>query len=167
MDSVSSSNTMEDDNLFPESAATFMNTGTDFPRPQTPQNDHLNASAPGELSPPRSQSHSQAQTNPDLEPAFTFANGHANTNYRAGSSVNQAASGSGDAPKPGAWKNKRAQEEYIRAMENVIDKDFSLREFGDVMADSAFDMNVFGALMSTAQQRQNTGEKGGVGHGEK
>src|SRR5271156_5878742 len=131
MDSVSSNNTMEDDNLFPESAATFMNPGTDFPRAQTPQNDHLNASAPGELSPPRSQSHSQAQATPDLEPAFTFANGYANTNYRAGSSANQAVSGSGDTPKPGAWKSKRAQEEYVRAMENVTDKDFSLREFGD------------------------------------
>lgn len=37
--------------------------------------------------------------------------------------------------KPGSgWKSKRAQEEYHRAMESVIDRDFSLREFGDVLA---------------------------------
>ncbi|KAJ5777780.1 hypothetical protein N7520_001026 [Penicillium odoratum] len=30
-----------------------------------------------------------------------------------------------------AWKGKRAQEEYQRAMDHVIDKDFNLNEFGD------------------------------------
>ncbi|KAJ5972154.1 uncharacterized protein N7479_002072 [Penicillium vulpinum] len=30
-----------------------------------------------------------------------------------------------------AWKSKRAQDEYQRAMEYVIDKDFKLDEFGD------------------------------------
>ncbi|KAJ5221753.1 uncharacterized protein N7469_010640 [Penicillium citrinum] len=30
-----------------------------------------------------------------------------------------------------SWKSKRAQEEYQRAMENVIDQDFNLNEFGD------------------------------------
>ncbi|KAL2005827.1 hypothetical protein VTN00DRAFT_10320 [Thermoascus crustaceus] len=35
-------------------------------------------------------------------------------------------------PQPGAsWMNKRAEEEYQRAMEYVVDRDFSLREFGD------------------------------------
>ncbi|KXG52974.1 uncharacterized protein PGRI_000240 [Penicillium griseofulvum] len=29
------------------------------------------------------------------------------------------------------WKSKHAQEEYQRAMENLIDKDFKLDEFGD------------------------------------
>ncbi|KAI9932967.1 hypothetical protein MW887_009219 [Aspergillus wentii] len=34
--------------------------------------------------------------------------------------------------QPGAsWMNKRAEEEYQRAMEFVVDKDFSLSEFGD------------------------------------
>ena len=37
--------------------------------------------------------------------------------------------------KPGSgWKSKRAHEEYHRAMESVVDRDFSLREFGDVLA---------------------------------
>ncbi|KAJ5478037.1 hypothetical protein N7530_003546 [Penicillium desertorum] len=30
-----------------------------------------------------------------------------------------------------AWKSKRAQEDYLRAMEYVVDKDFKLDEFGD------------------------------------
>ncbi|KAK1149430.1 hypothetical protein N8T08_006653 [Aspergillus melleus] len=34
--------------------------------------------------------------------------------------------------QPGAkWLNKRAEEEYQRAMELVVDKDFNLNEFGD------------------------------------
>ncbi|KAL1964712.1 hypothetical protein VTN77DRAFT_6738 [Rasamsonia byssochlamydoides] len=34
--------------------------------------------------------------------------------------------------QPGAsWMNQRAQEEYQRALESVVDKDFSLQEFGD------------------------------------
>ncbi|KAL4932188.1 uncharacterized protein BDV17DRAFT_255092 [Aspergillus undulatus] len=39
----------------------------------------------------------------------------------------------GDAmEQPGAsWRNKRAEEEYQRAMEFVVDQDFSLDEFGD------------------------------------
>ncbi|KAJ5779513.1 hypothetical protein N7457_007233 [Penicillium paradoxum] len=37
------------------------------------------------------------------------------------------------APEPiiASWKSKRAQEDYQRAMEFVVDKDFNLDEFGD------------------------------------
>ncbi|KAL4881969.1 hypothetical protein BJY04DRAFT_187760 [Aspergillus karnatakaensis] len=42
--------------------------------------------------------------------------------------------------QPGAsWMNKRAEEEYQRAMEQVIDLDFNLDEFGDPFDDR--DMN--------------------------
>jgi hypothetical protein len=38
--------------------------------------------------------------------------------------------------QPGAsWMNKRAEEEYQRALEFVVDKDFNLREFGDPFDD--------------------------------
>lgn len=38
---------------------------------------------------------------------------------------------------PGAsWNNQRAQEEFNRALENVVDRDFSLREFGDPFDES-------------------------------
>lgn len=34
--------------------------------------------------------------------------------------------------EPGwSWKNKQAQEEYRRAMDLVLDRDFSLQEYGD------------------------------------
>ena len=37
--------------------------------------------------------------------------------------------------KPGSgWKSKRAQDEYHRAMESVVDRDFNVRDFGDVLA---------------------------------
>ncbi|RMJ22489.1 hypothetical protein PHISP_06645 [Aspergillus sp. HF37] len=37
-----------------------------------------------------------------------------------------------EAQRPGAsWMNKRAHEEYDWAMGSVVDKDFSLKEFGD------------------------------------
>ncbi|KAL4867019.1 hypothetical protein BDV12DRAFT_187006 [Aspergillus spectabilis] len=45
-----------------------------------------------------------------------------------------------EAQQPGAsWMNKRAEEEYQRAMEFVIDQDFNLDEFGDPFDDR--DMN--------------------------
>ncbi|KAJ5934930.1 hypothetical protein N7466_004477 [Penicillium verhagenii] len=31
----------------------------------------------------------------------------------------------------GAWNSKRSREEYARAMEHVVDKDFNLDKFGD------------------------------------
>ena len=35
---------------------------------------------------------------------------------------------------PGSgWNNKKAQDEFHRALENVVDQDFTLREFGDVL----------------------------------
>ncbi|EEA20332.1 conserved hypothetical protein [Talaromyces marneffei ATCC 18224] len=38
---------------------------------------------------------------------------------------------------PGAsWNNQRAQEEFNRALESVVDRDFSLREFGDPFDES-------------------------------
>ncbi|ODH42113.1 hypothetical protein ACO22_01266 [Paracoccidioides brasiliensis] len=38
--------------------------------------------------------------------------------------------------EPGAsWNNKKAEEEYQRAMELVVDQDFSLKEFGDPFDD--------------------------------
>ncbi|KAH8428155.1 uncharacterized protein LDX57_005860 [Aspergillus melleus] len=55
------------------------------------------------------------------------------TSSKLGSGAPGTKSGS-TAPEdqPGAkWLNKRAEEEYQRAMELVVDKDFNLDEFGD------------------------------------
>ncbi|KAI1629677.1 hypothetical protein EDD37DRAFT_64640 [Exophiala viscosa] len=137
----------EDDNLFPGSA----NVND---RPRTPANDHLNAAAPGELSPPRSQTHGEdMQVNESLR--HSLPNGsHPSANTRATRSAARQPTGV-DARYDGAqsaesgglgtgnnerdetpgwgWKDKKAQEEMQRAWENVIDRDFSLKEYGDVM----------------------------------
>ncbi len=109
-----------EEDLFPGSK----NPSTVAPvRPQTPQNDHLNASAPGELSPPRSQTH-------ESRPSFT------NGTYAdvAGTAVGTGAVETPMADQPGmGWKNKKAQEEMQRSWEYIVDRDFSLKEFGDVM----------------------------------
>ena len=113
-----------DTDLFPDADnSTTANTG----RPLTPQNNHLNAAAPGELSPPQSQSTSQAV------PGIT-ANGTAEgvDRFFAESDTMGAPQPAEDAPGAG-WKSKRAQEEYQRAMETVVDRDFSLKQFGDIL----------------------------------
>ncbi|KAJ9607001.1 hypothetical protein H2200_009012 [Cladophialophora chaetospira] len=121
----------------------------DTNRALTPANDHLNAAAPGELSPPRSQLPS-ATVPESTRPVEPMANGTAtrsSARLAKDSSKTGGTSGAGDtaafpslasdkdtANQPGgAWKNKKAQEEMQRAWDNIIDKDFSLKEFGDVM----------------------------------
>ena len=111
-------NDFEDDNLFPGSN----NPSTTVVRPQTPQNDHLNAAAPGELSPPRSQPQ-------DTRPA---TNGHYAADDMAMSGAEMVEQKQEDVPGAG-WKSKKAQEEMQRAWEYVVDRDFSLKEFGDVV----------------------------------
>ncbi|PGH00478.1 hypothetical protein AJ80_09169 [Polytolypa hystricis UAMH7299] len=45
--------------------------------------------------------------------------------------------------EPGAsWNNKKAEEEYQRAMEYVVDLDFSINEFGDPFDDRDIDENL-------------------------
>ncbi|EAW10608.1 uncharacterized protein ACLA_050800 [Aspergillus clavatus NRRL 1] len=46
--------------------------------------------------------------------------------------------------QPGAmWMNKRAEEEYQRALEYVVDKDFNLDEFGDPFDERDMDEDTF------------------------
>lgn len=156
----------EEADLFPaETTNMTSNTNaTNIGRPLTPQNNHLNALAPGELSPPRSQSqttqsHPQQQQLPlqsqswllrnnntstiddlDYGGGSSIANGNGIGNSRQGYEANSrqdttdATAGAGDGKPGSGWKSKRAQEEYHRAMEGVVDRDFSLREFGDILA---------------------------------
>lgn len=142
--SPSDSTTEEDTDLFPSETNAIGKTTTPD-RPLTPQNNHLNALAPGELSPPRSESRSQTQIlnqqAANAEHGHSIAN--SNENGDANGSQVWATESMGrdnrdDAAadgKPGSgWKSKRAQEDYHRAMESMVDRDFSLREFGDVLA---------------------------------
>ncbi|PYH45922.1 uncharacterized protein BP01DRAFT_365208 [Aspergillus saccharolyticus JOP 1030-1] len=44
--------------------------------------------------------------------------------------------GDQQAPSVASWMTKRAEEEYQRALEFIVDQDFSLEEFGDPFDDS-------------------------------
>lgn len=77
-----------------------------------------------ELSPPGSQTASHHES---LTSSLNKLAAAATTTSTATSTAD------GKAPAkeaPGAaWNNQRSQEEYTRAMESVVDNDFSLREF--------------------------------------
>lgn len=113
----------EDDNLFPGSSNV---ANTSAIRPRTPQNDHLNAAAPGELSPPRSQPPPERQSTTNVDHSFEFDGA---SSMDLGGTENKPSGND----KPGAgYKNKKAQEESQRAWEHIVDRDFSPREYGDV-----------------------------------
>jgi len=141
--SPSAPDTFEDDSLFPDSRITD--------RAHTPANDHLNAAAPGELSPPRSQPRSDESV-PQVIPngASQQANMSVTRSAARGAAIDSAllseahkddtsplstAGALGEREeRPGwGWKNKKAQEEMQRAWESVVDRDFSLKEYGDVV----------------------------------
>lgn len=132
--------TYDDDNLFPD---TNMNTTakTSYVAAQTPANDHLNAAAPGELSPPRSQSLSAGQTNGFSASAKRTGLGEDEGDFISDDDEaidmkgESSKTGKDEKDKPGAgWKNKKAQEEMARAWENVVDRDFDIKAYGDPLA---------------------------------
>lgn len=132
--------TYDDDNLFPDTN-TNTTAKTSYVAAQTPANDHLNAAAPGELSPPRSQSLSAGQTN-----GFSASAKRAGLGEDEGDFISDddeaidmkgesSKTGKDEKDKPGAgWKNKKAQEEMARAWENVVDRDFDIKAYGDPLA---------------------------------
>ncbi|GAD97045.1 hypothetical protein AOR_1_1858154 [Paecilomyces variotii No. 5] len=97
---------------------------------RTPTNagTHFNS----ELSPPGSQKASEPAARSG---SLTFT------------TVSEALDRKGDSKtseRPGAsWMNKRAEEEYQRALENVVDRDFSLMEFGDPFDERDVNINGF------------------------
>jgi hypothetical protein len=81
------------------------------------------------------------QANSAAERRHSAANGNDNENINGNRGLPKEVLGQdikddvvGDGKPGSGWKSKRAQEEYHRAMESVVDRDFSLREFGDVLA---------------------------------
>jgi len=117
----------EDQDLFPSSD-----------RPSTPKNNHLNATAPGELSPPQSQSTSQRiETGPD-DTVEMGGMGNDGDVYSNVNGVDGAGEQNGKQYVPGSgYKTRKANEDYQRAAETLVDLDFSLREFGDLFDDRA------------------------------
>lgn len=113
-------------------------------RPSTPKKNHFNATALGELSPPQSQSASQRVGAAADDTATTgVMNGdaeaaaHKNVNGTGGgASMHGDQNGATHVPGMG-WKTKKANEDYHRAAETLADRDFSLREFGDLFDDRA------------------------------
>jgi hypothetical protein len=155
----------EDQDLFPSSD-----------RPSTPRNNHLNAAAPGELSPPQSQTTSQQiQTEADesvkmsgmgddeAEDAYDNTNVDTHRADGAGEVVAGQQNGSGMntqyAPGMG-WKNRKAQEEYQRAAETLVHRDFSLKEFGDLFDDRAVVSQQPEKQQEHSQQGESTKPKG-------
>jgi hypothetical protein len=123
--------------------------------PHTPPHNDLNAAAPGELSPPRSQGPSASSPG---ESAFAMPlhNGNGNANVKgkeqavegngvatgnggvgsaggAGGQGGQGGQGGAAQWQPGEWKSKKNQEEMARAWESVVDRDWDPRQFGDVV----------------------------------
>lgn len=134
--------TYDDDSLFPE-PTTDTSHNPSYVAAQTPLNDHLNAAAPGELSPPRSQS---IPTNPGQTNGFgtmksnTLVEDDGDFISDDDEAIDMKgetsrAGGKDDKDRPGAgWKNKKAQEEMARAWENVVDRDFDVKVYGDPLA---------------------------------
>ncbi|KAJ6129739.1 hypothetical protein N7512_002519 [Penicillium capsulatum] len=97
----------------------------------TPTNARVtSAAAASELSPPGSQS----QTIPGISAASDL--------HAMDPGPGQIPSKGSDGPAA-AYKRIRAQEEYDRAMEFVIDKDFNLNEFGDPFDERDMEQKLF------------------------
>ncbi|MCJ1340918.1 hypothetical protein MMC09_006214 [Bachmanniomyces sp. S44760] len=96
----------------------------------------------GELSPPNSQGH-PSQNEPGSTEISTEVGEQQSHMELDSKAVEQAGPDEEIEPirngpqQPGwAWKNPKAMDEYHRAMEHVVDKSFSLREFGDPFDES-------------------------------
>jgi len=132
----------DEDELFPTQAA-IHNT---YVAAQPPQNDHLNAAAPGELSPPRSQSTSapSGQTNGfgSMIPrrqidgdAASLTDDDEAIDVKGDGRAGQRDVKFAEKQKPGAgWKNKKVQEQMNMSWDHIVDRDFDVRQFGDVLA---------------------------------
>lgn len=134
--------TYDEENLFPSETAT-----TSYIAPQVPQNDHLNAAAPGELSPPRSSGNAESQPQPQSRtngflsaPPAVDSNDISEDDEAIDMKGEKSRGGTGvmgaeEKNKPGAgWKNKKAQEDMQRSWDHIVDKDFDIRQFGDPLA---------------------------------
>ncbi|KAA6410840.1 MAG: hypothetical protein FRX48_05150 [Lasallia pustulata] len=131
MRSSSSSDADDTEIMFP--------TANDPPTPQS--NPRLVPFPTSELSPPTSQDPPD-QNGGGLPPEDLMdLSGGQDLLNRIGMDEDLVARGAGlkdeDMRQAGwAWNNKKARDEYARAMEQVVDKGFNLREFGDPFDES-------------------------------
>ncbi|KAL1996572.1 hypothetical protein VTN49DRAFT_7437 [Thermomyces lanuginosus] len=102
----------------------MLSSSPDSPTPQQHAPTHR------DLSPPASQPQRHSGTPP---PPYSSVPGVAESTAAAGAGQSQQQQQAKEQQQPGAsWMNPRAQEEYNRAMEHVVDQDFSLKCFGDL-----------------------------------
>ncbi|EPS33605.1 hypothetical protein PDE_08567 [Penicillium oxalicum 114-2] len=100
----------------PRSDSDALDTGA-----RTPTRHHSAMAPLSELSPPGSQPQQLLDTSISADEGLASM----------AEPQTDGASGKGSELAGAAWNSKRAQDEYHRAMEQVIDKDFNLNEFGD------------------------------------
>jgi len=110
----------EETNLFPS---------TNDPATPTPDLGHIGQAA--ELSPPTSQDPpmpGDGNVAMDMGGEEAMMNNITGEEERAINGIKGLRTKDDEREAPGGtWKTKRAQEEYQRAMESVVDKDFNLR----------------------------------------
>ncbi|MCJ1384268.1 hypothetical protein MMC17_007384 [Xylographa soralifera] len=130
---LSSDSGNESDSMFP--------SASDPPTPQNLSTNTLEHLRSSQLSPPNSQDPFNMNRNVTQEDLMDMSEqqlGEMSStglgNTRGGPSNEEQK----DAEKePGwAWKNKKAMDDYQRAMDQVLDKNFNLREFGDLFDES-------------------------------
>jgi len=114
----------------------MVSSGSGSSVPQTPTEARTRFPGP-EISPPPSQKALQPVSAPQAtvstKPTFE-KKGEGKISVEGKTQPSQQHQHHQDLPGA-SWMNKRAEEEYQRAMEFVVDKDFSLREFGDPFDD--------------------------------
>ncbi|OJD15581.1 hypothetical protein AJ78_04171 [Emergomyces pasteurianus Ep9510] len=94
-----------------------------------------------ELSPPGSQDATGADTTKleygDAQSEYAvLTSSHVGGDGARGTDFRDHPSSGISRAEPGSsWNNKKAEEEYQRALEMVVDRDFSLKEFGDPFDD--------------------------------
>ncbi|MCJ1420888.1 hypothetical protein MMC32_007247 [Xylographa parallela] len=130
---LSSDSGNESDSMFP--------SASDPPTPQNPSTNTLENLRSSQLSPPNSQDPFAMDRNIVQEDLMDMSEQQLGEQSSAGLGTLRGGPSNEEQKEaekePGwAWKNKKAMDEYQRAMEQVLDKNFNLREFGDLFDES-------------------------------
>ncbi|KKZ61890.1 hypothetical protein EMCG_03589 [[Emmonsia] crescens] len=112
--------------------------------PQTPAGgrvaDETSNFPSSELSPPGSQDAAAAESTKteygDTQTEYVTSSQQIGGDGASGGNIWDHQSSAISRTEPGSsWNNKKAEEEYQRVLEMVVDRDFSLKEFGDPFDD--------------------------------
>ncbi|MCJ1284728.1 hypothetical protein MMC26_004064 [Xylographa opegraphella] len=130
---LSSDSGNESDSMFP--------SASDPPTPQNPGSNTLEHFRSSQLSPPNSQDPINMNRNEMQEDLMDMSEqqlgelSSGGMSSTMGVTINEESKDAEN--EPGwAWKNQKAMDDYQRAMDQVLDKNFNLREFGDLFDES-------------------------------